>query len=131
MVVEGLGQASEGPPSGNDLDDGVDQEVARPGAVRRTGGDENGPIWLGDEADRNRSPLAGPSTAGPQPGEARVVSQRRVESWSTIGATGRARTGCRPVVTPGVRRGSGPVVGIAVRQRLRCQDLPSVATDGA
>jgi hypothetical protein len=101
-IVQLLGLAPEGTAGQLDLDGRVGPEVRGPVALERSGGDEDRAVRLVDEPDRDRPPRAGSVAAGPQPGE--------------------------PLVWRAVQGGPRVVAG---RQRLRCQDLPSVATDGA
>jgi hypothetical protein len=130
-IVEHVGDAAERPPGDGDLDHRVDEEVAGPGAVRRAGGDEDRSVRLLDEPDRDRAGGAAQPAAGPEMGEARVVGERGIEVGNAIGAPGG--TARRAARRPGGRAGPpGRAVDIVGgRQRLRCQDLPSVATDGA
>jgi hypothetical protein len=123
-IVQFLRDPAERPPLDDDLDRGVDQEIAGPGVVGRSGGDEDRPVGLGDEPDRDRTPFAAPPAARPEAGKTIVVGERVVDGRDALATARRTRSDARIE-----RWAVGPAV--AGRQRPRCQDLPSVATDGA
>jgi hypothetical protein len=126
-VVEDLRLAGERAAGGVDVDRSVDEQIRGPCPIERAGGDENRAVGLVDEADRDRPPLPAPPAARPEPGEPRVTGKGLVEGGDALGAAGRAGRG-----SLGASRLVGLVGPVAgARQRLRCQDLPSVATDGA
>ena len=117
-VVDQLRASLESPAAERDLGRGLVQQVGGPGRIRRAGGNEDGAVRLFDESDRDLAPLPGPAPGRREPDEALVAGQSRVDRGRPLGPTGR--TAC----SAGIAVGRG-------RQRLRCQDLPSVATDGA
>jgi hypothetical protein len=123
-IVQFLRDPAERPPFDDDLDRGVGQQIARPGVVGRSGGDEDRPVGLGDEPNRDRTPFAAPPAARPEAGESIVSGERVVDRSNALGTARRPRSEARIQ-----RRAVGLIV--AGRQRPRCQDLPSVATDGA
>jgi len=131
-IVQFLGDAAERSPSNDDLDRRVDDEIAGPGLVGRSGGDEDRPVGLGDEADRDRTPFAAPPAARPEAGKAIIVGERVVSRALALRA-GRPPRGDSRTEGRVARLGAGLIVRLIVagRQRPRCQDLPSVATDGA
>ncbi len=126
-VVEDLCDSLERSAAGDHLEDRIDQKVARPRAVRRARRDEDRAIGLLDEPDSDQSGLTGPAPACSETGESCVGCEIVIEGGDSLGAARWTRGGTR---TAGrIVAGAGGIVGS--RQRLRCQDLPSVATDGA
>lgn len=126
-IVQFLRGATERPPSGHDVDRRVVQEIAGPVLVGPSGGDEDRPVGLGDEPDRDRPPFAAPPAACPETREPIVVGQGVVDLGLALGVGRRLGVGAW-----NERAGVGLRVRIVGgRQRPRCQDLPSVATDGA
>jgi hypothetical protein len=116
-VVENLGFTDERSTAHLDLDRGIDQEVRRPRAVEGSGRNKDRTIGLVDVTDGDRAPLPCPPTSGPEPGEPAIDREGVVECRNPVRAT---------------RRSGRPRVAVAGRrQRARCPDLPSVATDGA
>lgn len=120
-VVEVLGDCRERAAADGDLQSRVGEQVERPGAVGRPRGDENRTVRLVDEADGDRPWGTGPSASDDEPGEAVIGGEVGVEKRVALGRAGDAWPGA--AVSSRILR--------AGRQRLRCQDLPSVATDGA
>ena len=121
-IVERLRQAGKRGAADRDVDEWVGKEVAGPRAVGRAGGNENRAVGLGDEPDRDQAQLPGSPAARPQPRKPVVGGQVGVESGRAIRAPGETVSGSRA---------AGRRVVVGSRQRPRCQDLPSVATDGA
>jgi hypothetical protein len=115
-IFEEVGFAGERAAAGLDLDRRIDEEIGRPRAVERAGRDEDRAVRLVDVSDGDGAPLPAPPAAGPDAGEPGVEGEGVVECRNPL----RAARG------PGRSRPA-----VAGRQRLRCQDLPSVATDGA
>lgn len=120
MVVEEIGLADERSSVRGHLDGRVSQEIRRPRPIQRPGRDKNRAVGLADEPDRDLTPFAGLPAACAEASEPRVVGERRIEVGDALGAASRP-----------VPRRAGRPVSLGVRQRPRCQDLPSVATDGA
>jgi hypothetical protein len=99
--LERLGQRPEAPVAHVDIDARVGEEVLRPMRIV-PGGDEDRAIRLVDETDRCRPRPTRPATAGRDPRDFALEDE--------LGAD---------------------VVRARLRQRDRCQDLPSVWVDGA
>jgi hypothetical protein len=119
-ILEDLSLADERPSLDRDLDRGVGQQVRGPGPIERAGCDEDRAVRLADEPDRDITDRAAAAAARAQPREPGIVGEARVEGRDALGAPSRA----------GDWR-SRWTVRLGIRQRPRCQDLPSVATDGA
>lgn len=133
-IVEILGDACECPAADGDLHLRVGEQVEGPGAPGRPGRDEDRAVRLLDETHGDRARRAAPPAADDEAGEAVVGGEVGVEGGIAPGRAGGNGVGGTGV---GARRGSprGAAVSSRIvragRQRLRCQDLPSVATDGA
>ena len=123
-IVQFLRDPAKRPPFDDDVDRGVGQQVAGPGVVGRSGGDEDRPVRLGDEPDRDRTPFAAPPAARPEAGKSIIVGERVVDRTNALGTARRPRSETR------ISRWAVWLI-VAGRQRPRCQDLPSFATDGA
>lgn len=110
-VVKQLGHSLERAPADLDLDGRIGHQVRRPRAIERPRRDEDGAVGLLDEPDRHRAGLAAAAATGPEPKESGINGEGVVERRRALGVAGWTALGAR--------------------QRLRCQDLPSVATAGA
>ena len=127
-VVEELGLAGERPPPRLDVERRIGEEIGRPGSIERPCGNKDRSVGLVDEADRDPSPLAAPPAARPETGEPGIRPEGLVDGGDALAA---ARRPGRDGRGPRTRLGRGVERIVRGGQRLRCQDLPSVATDGA
>ncbi len=137
VILERLCYASERAATSHDIDGRIGQQVHGPAAVRRPGRDEDRSVRLVDEADRDGPQLTRSPAACAEAGEPLVRRQEVVDRRNPLRAAGkprgRARRGLGSTIRGAGGWAPGGPVGLTVRrrQRLRCQDLPSVATDGA